>query len=393
MPAVYIHIPFCVRKCHYCDFFSKELFPNVSKESNVQARHIPFSVEKFTDYLRREIEIFAELKDAKYPIESIFFGGGTPSLLLPEQLNKILETLNSKFDILSDAEITLESNPGTLTFDKLKAFRQAGINRLSIGAQSFVPEELKFLQRIHSADETVQSFENARKAGFDNISMDLIFAIPGQTQKSVNYSMSHALELQPEHISYYSLIYEQGTPLNNDFELGKIQKVSEEQEAELYAVIMGVLHREGFIHYEVSNYAKAEKYKCRHNLNYWNRGNYFAFGPSAHGFMGNARYWNTKSLKKYYEMIFADKLSIEGSEKLSKNDILIEKIMTGLRSEGLDVKATKLYYDFDVIKKAGEILDELIEAGLIKFDNNILSLTDRGYMIADEIIVRIIKYI
>jgi len=301
MYGIYLHFPFCISKCHYCDFYSiTELSP----------------IDNFVNALCKEIQLQDSISRIHKPkVDTIFLGGGTPSLLKPSQLEIIIETLYKYFDIAQNTEFTIECNPGTLTETSLKEFRGLGINRLSIGVQSFNQDELKFLQRIHTTDDAVKSIEIARKSGFENISIDLIFSIPGQTLESWNNTLEKTISMELEHISAYSLIYEKDTPLYNDWLNHKVEKTDEETEAKYYETLIEKLVNHGLEHYEVSNFAKPNK-KCRHNLKYWQGEEYFAFGPSANGYLNNTRYWNVKNLKLYFDSINQNKLPIEGSEHI-----------------------------------------------------------------------------
>ena len=272
MPGVYIHVPFCERKCVYCDFYSIE-------------DHSSF--DAFVDAVVAEIGSFAEeARGTRFG--TIFFGGGTPSLLAPNQLAKILDELRKGYSIENDAEVTLEANPGTISAESLSAYRSLGINRLSIGVQSFHNDELKFLGRIHNADEARRSVSDARRAGFSNISIDLILALPGQTIDKLEISLAEAVALDPKHISAYTLIVEKGTPLYRLVQSRQVAPLPSEAEAELYAFSMDYLIDRGFEHYEVSNYARPG-FRSRHNSGYWDHSPYLGFGPSAHSFWKGKR--------------------------------------------------------------------------------------------------------
>jgi oxygen-independent coproporphyrinogen-3 oxidase len=275
-------------------------------------------MDSYVNALIKEIEF----SNRKY-LSSIFIGGGTPSLLTAKHLGMIIEKLNEVFDIQENAEITLEANPGTLSKNFLYDIKNIGINRLSIGVQSFIDDELKFLQRIHDSKTAETSIIDARYAGFENISLDLIFSIPGQTIKSWKHSLNKAIDFETEHISCYNLTYEKGTPLYNMQKAGKINKQSEEIDADMFEYTMKFLTEFGFLHYEVSNFAKPGK-ECLHNLNYWSGGTYYGFGSAAHGYDGSARYWNIRSVEKYIQMINDHGNAIAGKEILSEEDMLEE---------------------------------------------------------------------
>lgn len=343
----------------------------------------------FVTNLCEEIELRAHKLSGKYDINTLFFGGGTPSLLSSSQMELIIEKLNNHFDI--DAEITVECNPGTISYDKLMNYRTLGINRLSFGVQSFVEAELIFLQRIHSVQQITNAVDTARKAGFDNINLDLMFSVPGQTKDSISYSIDKALELSPEHISAYSLIYEENTPLYNDYLSGKIKKYSDDKDAEFYAFVIDRLSSAGFVHYEVSNFACNEQHKCRHNLIYWSGNEYIAFGPSAQGYLNNVRYKNYSVLSKYNEMISDMKLPVEEYEELDRDKKLLEHIMLGLRAEGINLQSLIKDFQINFLDLFAEEIADWQLNDLINLTDSKLSMTSKGYAVCDEIILKIIS--
>ncbi len=373
MPGIYIHFPFCIKKCCYCDFFSITDMKNT---------------EKFNNSLIREIRLYSEKLDSKPLVSSLFFGGGTPSLMKPEELELILNELKKHFQFSDDIEFTLECNPGTIEKSKLEGYKQLGVNRLSIGIQSLIPKELEFLERIHSPEEALKAIETGREAGFDNISTDIIFSIPGQKVKDIRYSLENLLKYKPNHISAYNLTFEKGTPLYNSMQSGKVRRNDDEVDAEIFEYVSDTLTDAGYEQYEVSNFAFDGK-KCRHNLNYWNGGTYFAFGTSAHGYVNGIRYWNHKNLKKYFDLVEKDLLPIEGSEVLTKRQILEEKIMLGLRCEGLNMEEIKKEFQIDLIAVNQELINHLANEKLIENGNQHIRLTRKGYLLSDEVISKI----
>ena len=378
MTGLYIHIPFCEKKCSYCDFYS------------ITTLNL---VDNFVDALLIEIDL--RLKDynrGKPKINTVFFGGGTPSLLNPNQLEKIISKLKDNFDISDDAEWTMESNPATFDKDLLLDFRKLGINRLSIGVQSFNDLELEFLSRIHNADQAYNAIGQARDAGFDNINLDLIFSIPEQTFDTINYSIEKALEFKPEHLATYSLIYEPGTPLYQEFSKGNVKKIDDDIDAMIYENISRELVKSGYEHYEISNFALNGK-QCIHNLNYWNSGEYFAFGPSAHGFLDGIRYWNIKSLDFYYQYLKTKRLPVYGREKLTRNDILNEKIFLGLRAMGINLAEFKKEFNIDIITVASNLLKNWGLKNLFDVDDNFLKLNIKGYAICNELSAQLISVV
>ena len=368
MASLYIHIPFCEHKCIYCDFYS------------IESLH---PVEPFLASLRREIAMYSEY-GRKESFETIFFGGGTPSLLSPAAIAEQLDLLHRTFSILPNAEITLETNPGTVDRAKLAGFRAAGINRLSFGVQSFHDDDLRFLTRIHSAEQAKQSIRLARAVGFDNMSLDLIFALPHQTLTKWEENLREFVELEIEHVSAYSLIVEKNTPLSRLVAAKQVSPLPLETEAEMYEFTMAYLHGAGFEHYEVSNYAKPG-FRSRHNSNYWNHSNYLAFGPSAHSFWINRRWWNVRSIESYCKKVSAGERPIAGEELLTPEQSLDETIMLGLRGEGIHLDRLKMRHGIDLVASNLRTINDLVSEHLLLHDPPFLRLTDRGYLLCDEI--------
>ena len=313
--AIYIHIPFCVRKCLYCDFLSAPA-SDETREQYVQA-------------LCREIR--EERKSyVNYKIETIFLGGGTPSLLSGEQLDRILGTVFDAYQVADDCEISMEVNPGTVTKEKLKAYKRAGVNRLSIGMQSAVEEELQSLGRIHSSEDAFDTYDLAVKTGFNNINIDLMSAIPGQTIESWKESLKRILDLEPApaHVSAYSLIIEEGTPF---FEKTPTLP-DEDTEREMYKITNDILSEAGYLRYEISNYAKPG-FACRHNCTYWERGSYAGFGIGAASLVEQVRFSNTRNLKDYLEKYLKNATVAikENRQELSVEEQMEEFMFLGLR--------------------------------------------------------------
>lgn len=368
MLGLYLHIPFCQKKCSYCDFYSIE-----------STEHI----DRFVEMLQQEIRLRAA-RHGGAPFTSVFFGGGTPSLLRPEDMRTITGLLREVFVFSDDAEWTMECNPGTVTLERLKEYRATGINRLSFGVQSFQASELAFLDRIHDADQAVEAMRLARTAGFDNVNMDLMFAVPGQTMDTLADNLRRMVELQPDHISAYSLIYEQGTPLYADLLKGRVKPLPEETDVEMYNLVITTLRSHGYEQYEVSNFAHPGR-RCRHNLTYWHGEPYLAVGPSAHGFIGNSRYWNYRSLTAWTEHVMKGALPEANHEVLSENDLLTEHVFLHLRADGLNPAQTFERFGIDVRAALAPDLGYWIEAGFISDDGRVLSLTSEGYRLCDEI--------
>ena len=373
MPGIYIHFPFCIKKCSYCDFFSITDMKNR---------------EKFILSLISEIGIYARSFNNRPAVDTLYFGGGTPSLMEPCELALILDELQKYFIFKEGFEFTHECNPGTIEKSKLDGFRELGVNRLSIGIQSLIPKELEFLDRIHSPEEALKAIVTAREAGFENISTDIIFSLPGQKVDDIKYTLENLLEYNPNHISAYNLTFEKGTPLFNRMQSGKVLKNNDETDAEIFEFVSDKLTESGYEQYEVSNFALYGK-KCRHNLNYWNVGEYFAFGPSAHGFVNGVRYWNHRNLKKYFDLLDNSELPVEGKETLTKRQKLEERIMLGLRCEGINIDDIKKEFDIDLSYFNKELINHLFQEGLMTNGNGILRLTRKGFLLSDEIITNI----
>jgi oxygen-independent coproporphyrinogen-3 oxidase len=352
----------------YCDFYS------IPKREN--------EIPKFVKALAQEITFYANNHDIDWEIDTIFLGGGTPSLFTTKGLELILETLDQRFGLSNIKEITLEANPGEAPFNKLKSFRELGVNRLSMGFQSFDENLLNFLGRIHSPEDCFNTFDNARKAGFENINADLIFDIPGQALSKWEKDLKILVDLQPEHISAYSLTVEENTTLFGLVKSGKVKMPSDILDLAMFKHTRNYLSKNNYTSYEISNFCKTGM-ECKHNIHYWNLDKYLAFGPSAHGFNGEVRWWNVKSLDEYFKKINQDESPLENFEILTNKDHFNELIFNGLRMvEGISTaKLTELF--------SGDI-DNYLNTKLDKWDGLELSkdtifLNEKGIMLADEI--------
>ncbi|MFN8359829.1 MAG: radical SAM family heme chaperone HemW [Candidatus Kapaibacterium sp.] len=372
MFGLYVHIPFCEKKCIYCDFYSIERTDQIAD---------------FVELLCREIEQRALVTRPIPPATSVFFGGGTPSLLSPTQLGRIISTIKDNFSLLPDAEWTMECNPGTITQESLSAYKSLGMNRLSFGVQSFHEPELAFLHRIHSPDEAKDAVSMARNAGFDNVSIDLMFALPNQTMNSWQSTLETAIGLAPNHISAYSLIFEEGTPLFTMLQRGTVERTGEEHDAEMYDYAIKRLAEAGYTQYEVSNFAR-DKRECLHNVTYWSGDEYMAFGPSAHGFVDGSRYWNFRSLARYTELVKQGILPVANSEKLTDSERMFERAFLELRAKGIRIKEFTRDFGIDILSAIDEL--KLWESeGLLTITDRI-SLTAHGYQVCDELSLRMI---
>ena len=390
---VYIHIPFCARKCAYCDFLSA-----------------PASSDTMHQYLEALLQEIREFPwEEEYEVSTVFFGGGTPSILPAEWIGRILETLEERqgnggsdyagrvwkpvpaaSESVSAREITIECNPGTADFEKLRAYHEMGINRLSLGLQSADDQELKCLGRIHTWEECLDTYQAARRAGFENINIDLMSALPGQTEASWESTLKKVLALKPEHISAYSLIVEEGTPFYERYEedvkrreAGEacIALPSEEEERRMYALTEQYLASAGMYRYEISNYAKPG-YECRHNIGYWRRTDYVGFGLGASSLLKNVRYRNPEDLSSYLKRDFSGR----EKEKLTIPDQMSEFMFLGLRmTEGVSEQKYSETFGVRMEEIYAEPLRKLIDENLICRGNGQVYLTDRGRDLANPV--------
>ena len=321
--GIYVHIPFCVRKCNYCAFLS-----GLSDEA---AR------ESYVDSLCREIRIRgANGNDESIgTFDSVFFGGGTPSLLSAEQIDRLLRELRRNLNIENGAEITMESNPATLSSDGLKGYRAAGVNRLSMGVQSMNDAILQRLGRIHTSDDVIRDIKLAREAGYDNINLDLMFAVPGSTPETTLTDLSAICELEPEHVSFYSLQLEEGTGFFDEFERGELEELPDEIDRAMYHAGCDYLVQHGYEHYEISNFCRAGR-ESRHNLKYWDMSPYLGLGLGASSYIGGRRIVNVSSMDKYLRLVAKGISPIAEAHENSEHDDVSEAVFTGLRkSEGI----------------------------------------------------------
>lgn len=381
--GIYIHIPFCIRKCRYCDFLS---WAAGEEEQN-----------QYTGYLVREIgmmELFHRQgsesgKEDAHPVaDSIFIGGGTPSLLSLENMERIMTAVSDHFQIVPSAEITLECNPGTANFSKFTAYRELGINRLSIGVQSAVDEELARLGRIHSSEQAKECFRFAREAGFTNINVDLMSAIPGQTVESYGKTLHKILCMEPEHISAYSLILEEGTPFYEQYQ--GIPPVDEETDREMYSLTKELLARHGYERYEISNYAK-KGYSCRHNLKYWSDGDYIGFGIGASSKIANVRYKN-ETERKWYETGIRSGMGVaEEEEVLDREAQMSEFFILGLRkTAGISLKEFAERFLEDADSVYGKQIRKFLHNGLLIQEGERLYLSERGLDVSNYVLCEFI---
>ena len=366
MAGIYIHIPFCRQACHYCNF------------------HFATSLHYIEDLMKallKEITLQKGFLDNE-TVETIYFGGGTPSLLSIEDLHAILSTLNENFKVTDDAEITFEANPDDITEEKLIEWKKAGITRLSIGVQSFFEEDLKWMNRAHNAGQAILSLHLAIKY-FDNITIDLIYGLPDLTNKKWKHNVDTAISLGIPHLSCYALTVEPKTPLDKMIKLNKSKDVNPDKQSEQFLLLMEWLAEAGYEHYEISNFAKPE-FRSRHNSSYWQGKKYLGLGPSAHSFNGKERQWNISNNNAYINSINENKMPAE-KEILTETQRVNEYIMTSLRTmEGLKfehIQFTEVMTKVELLKKS----QRFINSGLLSFQNDTLILTIEGKLLADGI--------
>ena len=363
---LYVHIPFCVRKCQYCDF--------LSGPSDEETK------DRYIEALLKEICAAEHTED--YEIVSVFIGGGTPSALKAEAIASIMRTLQEQFFFCEDAEVTIEANPGTVDLEKLTIYRNVGINRLSLGLQSTDAEELKLLGRIHSYEEFLKSYEWAREAGFSNINIDLMFAIPGQTGEAWRQHLYQVAELNPEHISAYSLIIEEETP----FAEQNLDLPDEDTEYQMYEDTAEILERYGYRQYEISNYAK-QGYMCRHNAGYWQRREYLGFGLGASSLYGGMRFSNTHQMQEYLKESRNSDQIRKDVTVLSRNEQIEEFMFLGLRmTEGISEKKFEENFDVRLMDVYGDILQKYEETGFMEHIETKWRLTRKGIHVSNHIL-------
>ncbi len=368
MPGIYIHIPFCKKACHYCDFHFSTSLRN--KEALVEA-------------LCTEIETRKEYPGTK-ELSSVYFGGGTPSLLSKTDIEKLFNTIGKHFTIANDAEITLEANPDDLTATKTAELKASGINRLSIGIQSFHDEHLKLMNRSHSSLQAVEAVKHAKKSGIDNISIDLIYGLPDLSQEKWKYNLSHAFALDVPHLSAYCLTVEKKTALNHFIQNNTITLPEEAEVLKQFNMLMEQSAKHGFIHYEISNFCR-EGMHAKHNSSYWKNEPYLGIGPSAHSYNGKTRQWNIANNALYLKGLQANEPVFE-METLSEADKFNEYVMTRLRTIwGIDLVYAKSAFGERTAKGLLQESGKYINSGCMKQNGEIITLTQKGKFIADKI--------
>jgi oxygen-independent coproporphyrinogen-3 oxidase len=361
-PGLYVHIPFCHSKCPYCSFYS-----TASDEW----------ISAWLAALKKEI---LHYRNRFGTFDTLYLGGGTPNVLPVRTLAEVMEHLYAHFDFLPDGEVTLEANPGGLNLDKIKALKALGINRISLGVQSFEDRDLLFLGRGHTAIQAQRAVSSLRASGFDNVGLDLIYGMDGQSLKAWINTLKKALEFRPEHFSCYQLSIETGTPFWARKERGRIRGLKEEEERTFFLATSRFLKDQGYIHYEVSNFAREEAFKSRHNSKYWDHTPYLGLGPSAHSFGKGDRWWNVRSIRRYCEALSTGCRPVEDRERLTPEQLRLETVALGFRtSEGFPQK--EISEDIP----AGERLSLLEKEGFLRVQERRVLPTIKGFLVADSL--------
>jgi oxygen-independent coproporphyrinogen-3 oxidase len=369
--GLYIHIPFCLKKCPYCDFYS--ITDLSKKEAYLQA-------------------LMAEIGQRKQPtlqkFDTVYIGGGTPSILSGMEIGKILETARSTFKILPTTEITLEINPGTLNTKALDAYRQAGVTRISVGVQSFNDRILKTLERIHTVDEVTRVLKQVVDGGFNRVSIDLIYGIPGQSMADLRTDLDQATQLGIDHISCYMLSFEPGTEFETRKQAGKIIPVPDTKTAEMFKVVVSTLSNRGYAPYEISNFSRPGC-QSRHNVKYWDGISYIGVGAGAHSFNGTTRSWNYRHVEQYIESMADGRLPLSGKEELTRSQHMLEAIYLGLRTTaGIEKAGFERRFNIDFEAVFGDVVFDFKKRGMIDEDERRLALTVDGMLFLDAIIDR-----
>ncbi len=373
MAGIYIHIPFCKQRCSYCAFYSTTLY-------NIKDKYVNALCKELAD--RKEYAGYET-------IGTIYLGGGTPSTLSIEQLQRICDTVYSTYDVSPTAEVTIECNPDDLTSEFLSQLKQLPFNRISMGVQSFNDTQLKRLGRRHNADKARQAVQNARAAGYNNISIDLIFALPGSTITEWEHDLDSAIALHPNHISAYNLTYEEGTPMHRALERGDFAELSEEENIEQFQMLITKLKQAGYRHYEISNFAQPGC-ESHHNSSYWNDTPYIGCGAAAHSYSGTSRQWNIADIQEYIKGIEGDSPIFE-IEQLTEEERYNDTILTRLRTaKGIPLEWMKEKFSEELNRYMLHNACKLIENGNLKEEDEHLSLTEKGIFISDAVIRELI---
>ncbi len=372
--GLYVHIPFCRSKCAYCDFIS---YPDLDNLHN--------------EYVAALVQEIAQ--SPPLLVRTIYIGGGTPTVLPPSQVSSIIEASRHRFPTRLTTEITVEANPGTVSLEKLTALRASGVNRLSLGVQSFVEAELQLLGRIHDASEAAHAFEVARQAGFHNLSIDLLYGLPGQSLATWRASLEQALALHPDHLSLYSLTIEEGTPLAATVARGQLPTPDPDLAADMYELAQDVLFDSGWLHYEISNWARTPDLVCEHNLIYWRNEPYLGLGVAAHSWLGGRRWSNSPEPQAYLKQVRSGMQPIAAEEAIHSEMEMGETMMLGLRliSEGVELARFQERFGLDLRTRFADELQDLIHLGLIELDGQRVILSPQGRLLGNQVFLRFIE--
>ncbi|MGE5751368.1 MAG: radical SAM family heme chaperone HemW [Nitrospirota bacterium] len=374
MLSLYLHIPFCVRKCSYCGFYSTHYTPQ----------------QAFAYVSALQIEA-ARYKDnfSKAVFDSVYIGGGTPTVLSLEQWASIFKIIHENFRLSGNVEFTVEANPNTIAIDSITFLRAHGVNRLSIGVQSFSDRVLKTLGRVHTAAQAEEAFKTARNAGFQNIGIDLIYGIPGQSQHDWASSVQRALTLEPEHISSYCLSLDEGSQFMREAEAGRLVLPDDDVTARMYEFALRALTGAGYRHYEISNFSLSG-YECLHNMNYWERGEYLGLGPGAWSFISGKRYHSVADIHEYTRRLTAGLSIVEDVETVKNGRAAEETIMLGLRTDkGIDLRKYEQEFGPEKSRYLEACIATLRDSGLVRVRDGRLMLTERGFLLSDEALTRL----
>jgi oxygen-independent coproporphyrinogen III oxidase len=374
MLSLYIHIPFCVRKCRYCGFYS--------------TTYSSGRVDEFMSGLIREAAMYRD-DFSHRPFSSIYIGGGTPTVLSPEQLGLLVRVIREHFPIDNSIEFTVEANPNTVTSEKLSLLLALGVNRLSLGIQSFSDDILQTLGRLHNGEQAADAFRLARSMGFRNIGIDLIYGIPGQTETHWEETLDAAIALKPEHVSAYSLSLDHGSQFMREAEAGAFTMPDDEVVAAMYERTVQTLNNARYEHYEISNFS-LPGYECRHNMNYWDRGEYLGLGPGAWSFISGRRYANIPDIAEYSQRMSTGRSAVDDQETIGPEPSAMEMILLGLRTmKGLDLLRFEMEYGPDFLRRLESNAVPLRDAGLLRVTDGRLMLTERGILLSDEALARL----
>ncbi|MEP7272051.1 MAG: radical SAM family heme chaperone HemW [Acidobacteriota bacterium] len=375
--GVYLHIPFCAARCHYCNFATGAYEAEIA-ERYVQAIR---SEIRLAGTSPRQASRYSQMSD----VDTVYFGGGTPTTLSVEQIASILETCHTTFNVSETAEITVEANPGSISREYLLALRRAGVNRLSFGVQSFDDRELSMIGRIHDSGEARLAIRLAREAGFDNISLDLIAGLPGQIMDTWQSNLECAFELTPDHLSVYLLELYKDAPLIHRIERGEVRPIDEDVAIASYFALVDEAERRGYAHYELSNWARPGR-ESRHNMKYWNGASYWAFGVSAAGYDVSSRWSNTRNINDYLKRLESGDSAVAETIELSDEDRQSEALFLQLRlKEGVDLAHHEARFGVDVLSRYRVDLERLSEAGLIELSEGTLRISRAGTVLANEV--------